>query len=1043
MNAVSLLSRKFQLFKKHNFVKFCVVGFCGLLANLAVFYLSRRYMQVDVNFAATMAFSVAVTQNYYFNHRWTFGAVVKNRPNFFDYARYVLVNIAGLGINLLVLNSILFFIPKFEEIVAQALSILAALVVNYAGSYVFVFAKDSVVSLKVKRIFCGDRWSLIKQMSKREYKIAVLIFFAVFFIFGVGQMIAVVGGRQIIEPFVIHAKNTEGQTPSSFKRFMQLARAGNYTLITAAKSQEDEWKVGGVFVKKIVVVISKTDLHSLHSLDVVIGDKQFTFTKQQFLEEWLIFDTSLIGASLSGEDLNNYIAFEAPVEVSLSKSKIPVYEGFFGSLINWGGDAQLFITPLKKTLFLETLFLGLFFVVRILFLFSKNYKLPASSSEDMILAQKRQFIVFFLSIISSIISLCVLTYVISRVYKPDVAQILQNASSQYVDYFFKSFRPKPVERLQFVTDVFATPFLLLFFYHWFNKKISQTSKVLKRWYLFAVTASVSFIAMVVYWGLAMSGFFYIRDSYYFNDVGKYIFGLLIFPTTLFLFLKNDRITRKIKIILQIMIGSVIVLVFFMNIVNLTDSFSPCDLDPVIYPISQLMAGKSLLVNMTSFYGLYPFFLTPIFKVVGLSVLKFSFVMGLLVVVSLLCLWGTMCNVIKNKGLLFLGFLFTVFYSLFATRVSLEYYFQYWPIRFLFPCLGLFLMSIYFKKESRSLYYFSFLVYSIGVFWNFDVGVVMFLSWFILLVYHELSKRHPRRILTIKILKHLFVATVTFFFVVCYFVLRTYVVSGRIPDFILFFQYQKIFLSGYLMIKMLLPPHTWNIIILVYLVGLLISAKAFYLEKIEYIEKIIFLLSVVGIGLFAYYEGQSSDVTLFRTSYPALILMVIFADCLWERIKKYGFQIYGEVIIFVFLLFVISSTPFSFVFNGGTYFNFVKAAETNIRLRSSVMFENIDFIKKHTYFGEGIFILTYPEQGVYYTESKTHSIIDVTSIIDIPLPKEMDVVVDFLNDNKNVQIFVQQPLEKYDTLDIRIKRILQEKYQEVERNKNNMVLYRVK
>lgn len=153
MSLLNILSDKFRMFKKHNFVRFCIVGFCGLLTNLAVFYVLRHYTNIGINMSAILAFSVAVTQNYYFNHLWTFENLVKNEPNPSDYARYVLINIFVLIINLLLLNIILKLFPGFEETIALALSILLVFLVNYAGSYIFVFAKDSTFSLRIKNIF--------------------------------------------------------------------------------------------------------------------------------------------------------------------------------------------------------------------------------------------------------------------------------------------------------------------------------------------------------------------------------------------------------------------------------------------------------------------------------------------------------------------------------------------------------------------------------------------------------------------------------------------------------------------------------------------------------------------------------------------------------------------------------------------------------------------------------------------------------------------------------------------------------------------------
>ena len=64
-------------------------------------------------------------------------------------------------------------------------------------------------------------------------------------------------------------------------------------------------------------------------------------------------------------------------------------------------------------------------------------------------------------------------------------------------------------------------------------------------------------------------------------------------------------------------------------------------EAVYHPMVQVMLGKTVLVNTTSQYGLFPHFLAPIFAATGLSVLTFTAVLAILVAAVLAGIWGVL------------------------------------------------------------------------------------------------------------------------------------------------------------------------------------------------------------------------------------------------------------------------------------------------------------------------------------------------------------------------------------------------------------------
>src|SRR5919202_3131397 len=82
--------------RSHNWVqlaKFCAVGASGYVVNLCVFAVAVGPLGVHHLVAATLAFLVAVTNNFLWNRHWTFGAHEGHAG--FQAARFFAVSVAA------------------------------------------------------------------------------------------------------------------------------------------------------------------------------------------------------------------------------------------------------------------------------------------------------------------------------------------------------------------------------------------------------------------------------------------------------------------------------------------------------------------------------------------------------------------------------------------------------------------------------------------------------------------------------------------------------------------------------------------------------------------------------------------------------------------------------------------------------------------------------------------------------------------------------------------------------------------------------------
>jgi putative flippase GtrA len=117
-------------------VLFSLVGASGYVVNLAVFQVT--YVAGAGHLAAaTVAFLVAVTNNYLLNRRWTFaGAALTSKR--VQAPRFFAVSLAAFGMGLVVLE-VLVAAAHLPPIVAQACAIIVVTPIGFAGQKLWSF----------------------------------------------------------------------------------------------------------------------------------------------------------------------------------------------------------------------------------------------------------------------------------------------------------------------------------------------------------------------------------------------------------------------------------------------------------------------------------------------------------------------------------------------------------------------------------------------------------------------------------------------------------------------------------------------------------------------------------------------------------------------------------------------------------------------------------------------------------------------------------------------------------------------------------------
>ena len=117
--------------------KFCIVGGSGYVVNLCVFAIAFEVLNLHHLVAATLAFVVGVTNNFWWNRHWTFRAGAGRADS--QASRFFAVSVVAFLFAAAILE-LLVSVAGMPELPAQAISIVAATPLNFIGNKMWSFA---------------------------------------------------------------------------------------------------------------------------------------------------------------------------------------------------------------------------------------------------------------------------------------------------------------------------------------------------------------------------------------------------------------------------------------------------------------------------------------------------------------------------------------------------------------------------------------------------------------------------------------------------------------------------------------------------------------------------------------------------------------------------------------------------------------------------------------------------------------------------------------------------------------------------------------
>ncbi|GEM_PF-1319953 len=437
---------------------------------------------------------------------------------------------------------------------------------------------------------------------------------------------------------------------------------------------------------------------------------------------------------------------------------------------------------------------------------------------------------------------------------------------------------------------------------------------------------------------------------------------------------------------------------------------------VFHSVVQVYLGKALLIDFSNQYGLYPHFLAPLLHLLGLSIYKFSLVMAGLVLVAYASLGLFLERTLRSRLLAFVAFAGVVFFSSAFSLILVpeDRYFQYVPIRFVFPAVGILMASIYVyatrAKAKQLAYWSTHLLCSVGVLWNFDSGVVLFLAWILLLLYLECCQRNLSAI-TLGILKQGAAALAVFAGVIMVFSLTLLVQHGAVPDFLGSASYQKFFyLFGFYMLPMPLL-HPWNLVALVYLAGLAYAIQAMLgVGSDRNRAAIILFISLLGIGLFSYYQGRSHDFNLIHVLYPAILLLALYLDGLqtskWEACGD-RWTVAGKRMARMAMALLLAIPCTSLLANLPNIIT-IAARHARINTAHATVTRDAEKLARQLKSQKTALMLSF-HSGVYHLYSRTASPLGVPGMSELLLLTDHQKISEFLMANHEAPVVLDETL----------------------------------
>jgi putative flippase GtrA len=119
-------------------IKFCLIGFTGLIVDFGLTYFSKEILKIQKYISNAIGFTIATSTNYFLNRVWTFKS--KNPDVVIEYTHFLFISLTGLVINSLILWV---FVSRLNHkfYFSKLIAIIVTTFWNFFANYLYTFAR--------------------------------------------------------------------------------------------------------------------------------------------------------------------------------------------------------------------------------------------------------------------------------------------------------------------------------------------------------------------------------------------------------------------------------------------------------------------------------------------------------------------------------------------------------------------------------------------------------------------------------------------------------------------------------------------------------------------------------------------------------------------------------------------------------------------------------------------------------------------------------------------------------------------------------------
>lgn len=315
-------------------------------------------------------------------------------------------------------------------------------------------------------------------------------------------------------------------------------------------------------------------------------------------------------------------------------------------------------------------------------------------------------------------------------------------------------------------------------------------------------------------------------------------------------------------------------------------------DAYYYPVFEVFYGKILAVDFHNNYGFYPYILAPILKLTGsITIFKFSIATAIMILIILLSFLYVIWTNTRNRMICLIGYwALLCCYFILPLQLPHRFYLAYLPHRVLFPAIIISICNLYLNTHRKKISVaIGFVITCLAVIWNFDTGFVVAGSWCLFLLYVNAIKYslNDSRFYT-QAFKYIGQSILSIAFAFLFIIGVTYFKSRSVIAINSLFFSQSIFYKYGFNMEPMPRYHVWIALVFIYAIGLIISLRKIVLANISEDgvsskqASVYFLLSVMGMGIFSYYQGRSLDPVFLAVVWPGLIMAILLTQYYYDK-----------------------------------------------------------------------------------------------------------------------------------------------------------------